>query len=265
MSIEVLQGVVVRERKVIPLKQLVEEFKIPKWHPCPCSEGEVTDELGKAHLERLLDTGKKAVLPVLVIGNYILTSTCLPLMAMRLGVEEVLNEVKVEVWSLGEYREEDKFAVMALTAELCRVHEDKGDKDIKLDFTKELLKAYAIDIATKYGSEQALKAIDELARGIHTTELAKVITRYVKVTQRTMEYYITILTHDKNMINELKQLIMEKFGAQPNLGVSPTQPVETQNTSASHDETLRGVFHRETRESTKNRGSVGPWHFFLWF
>ncbi|WP_460172654.1 hypothetical protein [Vulcanisaeta sp. JCM 14467] len=190
------------------LRRFINTFRIPQWHPCPCSEGKTAEELGRAYLDRLLETSQRVLLPILTIGNYVLTSTCLLMTAVKYASNEILDKVRVEVWNLGEYRDEERFAVMALAAELCRVHEDKGDRDIKLEFARELIRRYVIDTAMK-DPGQALKLINELSQGFHTTELAKVLSKYIKVTPRAGENYVRVFTRDKSFINELRGMVME--------------------------------------------------------
>ncbi|GAB6943248.1 hypothetical protein JCM14467A_00300 [Vulcanisaeta sp. JCM 14467] len=212
MAIETVKpetlGLAVKGKEVMSLRRFINTFRIPQWHPCPCSEGKTAEELGRAYLDRLLETSQRVLLPILTIGNYVLTSTCLLMTAVKYASNEILDKVRVEVWNLGEYRDEERFAVMALAAELCRVHEDKGDRDIKLEFARELIRRYVIDTAMK-DPGQALKLINELSQGFHTTELAKVLSKYIKVTPRAGENYVRVFTRDKSFINELRGMVME--------------------------------------------------------
>lgn len=228
----------IKRRDVITLRRLVTEYKIPEWHPCPCPSDSLSGYLDGAYLARLLESERKTLLPILVIGNYALTSTCLLLAAAKLG-SEYLDNVIVEVWSLGDYSDDDKFAVMALTVELCRVHEDKGDREIKLEFAKELVKAYVIDVAVRYGPGQAMKVIEELAQGFHANELVKVFTRYIKAPRSTIHNYIRAVTLDRQFMDVLRQLVVENFGNQPNVESNTAQSPETQNISVIHSPTSR--------------------------
>lgn len=155
MAIEAIElgslDIDVKGREEVTLREFRSRFRIPPWHPCPCGEGDVGRLLDDSYLNRLLDSRqRRALLPVLVIGNYVLTSTCLYRAAASME-HPALDRVRVMVWSLGgDYDESERFAVMALTAELCHVHEDRGgDRDIKLDFARELIKNYVIDQAVR--------------------------------------------------------------------------------------------------------------------
>ena len=133
---------------------------------------------------------------------------------------------------------------MALTAELCRAHGDKGDRDIKLDFAKELTKAYIIDLATKYGPDYALRIIEELGRGFHTAELAEAFTRYIKSAQRTAHKHIRAVTLDRQFMDGLKQLVIREFGSNNNVGNNTVQHDEEQKSGIVQDVSLREVRHR---------------------
>ena len=253
LRLEVL-NIAVKRREVMTLRRLVTEYKIPQWHPCICPDTSLSD-LSSAYLERLLETDRKALLPIIVVGHYVLTSTCLLLTAANLRTSEYLDNIKVEVWSLGEYREEDKFAVMALATELCKVHEDKGDRDIKLEFAKELVKAFIVDIAKQYGAGHAMKIIEELAQGFHVLELAKVLARYVKTTPRAAENYVRAVTLDEQFMDELRKNVIEHFG---NVGNNTSKTQEDQNNGATHEETSYGQFPRKSRNPTEDREGHNP-------
>ncbi|WP_243666820.1 hypothetical protein [Vulcanisaeta sp. JCM 16159] len=217
---------IVRERYEMRLRDLIKNFVVPNWHPCPCPHGEVERTIIEGHIEELARVGGKLLQPMLVLhlddANYLIADVCIynALSTSSGSMSHILDRVWAEVWDLGKFDGEERYVAMAIAATICIVYKNKVLKEVKLQFAKELIKNYVLKVAEE-DWRKAEAVVEGLRRYEGVMGIAKELASVLGMSERNAHRYIIAVLSD-DFINELKNMVKNKVlqGEFINYGVS---------------------------------------------
>lgn len=100
----------------------------------------------------------------------------------------MLERAQVEVWDLGEFSE--PFLAKAAAALLCIVYGGRRHSEVRLSFVEDYLKHLVLDIAGRYGKDEALNFIGgELEQRRDVMVLVDELARITGLSRQSIHRY----------------------------------------------------------------------------
>ncbi len=117
----------------------------------------------------------------------------------------MLERAQVEVWDLGEFSE--PFLAKAAAALLCIVYGGRRHSEVRLSFVEDYLKHLVLDIAGRYGKDEALNFIGgELEQRRDVMVLVDELARITGLSRQSIHRYLSAVLSDQ-FIKELRELV----------------------------------------------------------
>ncbi|WP_148678339.1 hypothetical protein [Vulcanisaeta distributa] len=205
---------IVRDRYEMRLRDLLRNFTVPNWHPCPCPHGETERAIVEGHIEELARVGGKLLQPMIVLhldsANYLIADVCIynVLSTLPESMNYVLDRVRTEVWDLGKFSSEERYVAMAMATTICIAYKNRVLKEVKLHFARELIRNYVLNVA-EMDWRGAEAMIEGLSRYEGVMGIARELANVLGMSERNAHRYI-IAVLNEDFINELRSLVRNR-------------------------------------------------------